>query len=492
MMMFCLRKRKWGFHCIISAKEALSKGVNYRVMWFSRIFKKHALVHIAIIFLITLLSLLVFSIRKDFSVTRQTFTVVLLVGFVVGFSGLLVTWWFAARTNRYLETFTAAVRSMSEGETHHRILVPQGDEFGTLARELEALSKHISLSKEQLSTNTQHQTAVLQSMIEGVIAVDGDFQILFANHAAGEILSFHPNDAAGRTFLEVVRSHDLYELVKRSLEQQKLCSSEVSWQADTLLTLEIHATPIPGSPRAGVVLVIQDISELKRLESLRQQFVANVSHELKTPLSSIKAYTETLLEGALHDKKHAMHFLQRIDGQADRLHELILDMLSITRIESGASAIEMKMLSLSPIVKAALLEIELRAQAKGIVLTNEFADKDFNLQADEEALQQILGNLLDNAIKYTPSGGSIVVRCYRDETVGVLEIIDTGTGIAEEHFERLFERFYRVDKARSRELGGTGLGLSIVKHLCQIMGGSVSVQSEPGKGSTFRVRLPLA
>jgi two-component system phosphate regulon sensor histidine kinase PhoR len=238
--------------------------------------------------------------------------------------------------------------------------------------------------------------------------------------------------------------------------------------------------------------VMHDVTELKRLEGLRQQFVANVSHELKTPLSSIKAYTETLLNGALEDPQHARHFLSRIDEQATRLHELILDLLSLARIESGQAALEIVDLPLSRVVAKCLRDHEERAKANGLTIENQVSDTLLKVRADEEGLQQILGNLIDNAIKYTPAGGSITIRCHEEAHQAVIEVADTGVGIESEHHSRLFERFYRADKARSRELGGTGLGLAIVKHLCQAMAGSVYVASKPGQGSVFGVRLPLS
>jgi two-component system phosphate regulon sensor histidine kinase PhoR len=290
-----------------------------------------------------------------------------------------------------------------------------------------------------------------------------------------------------------VRSYELRELVHQSLETGQPVHGEVTWHfRKKTLTLDVHATPIAGNPPPGVVLVLHDVTELKRLEGLRQQFVANVSHELKTPLSSIKAYTETLLNGALEDPQHARHFLTRIDDQASRLHELILDLLSLARIESGQAALEITNLPLQKVVAECLRDYEERARASGLAIVNQVDQSPLMVRADEEGLLQILGNLIDNAIKYTPAGGSITVRCREEANQAVIEVADTGVGIEPEHHSRLFERFYRADKARSRELGGTGLGLAIVKHLCHAMQGTVSVDSKPGQGSTFGVRLPLA
>ncbi len=238
--------------------------------------------------------------------------------------------------------------------------------------------------------------------------------------------------------------------------------------------------------------MLNDISELRRLERLRSEFVANVSHELKTPLSVIKACVETLLDGAIDDLEHRGPFLSRIAEQADRLHALILDLLSLARIESAAEAFTMEPVPLEPIVAGCLARHRARATTKNQTLE----DGEISAQAvawgDQEAIHQILDNLVDNAVKYTPEGGRIRVRCFTQGDVACLETSDDGIGIPEQDLPRIFERFYRVDKARSREMGGTGLGLSIVKHLVQAMQGTVQAQSQVGKGTTFVVRLPRA
>jgi two-component system phosphate regulon sensor histidine kinase PhoR len=244
------------------------------------------------------------------------------------------------------------------------------------------------------------------------------------------------------------------------------------------------------------VLVLHDNTDLRRLERLRQEFVANVSHELKTPLSIIKLCIETLLDGAVEDPKHRGLFLEQIDDQANRLHALILDLLSLARIESGVEVFEFQAVPLEPIACTCLEHHRARADGKQQTLevvpppgTKRDA---VAVWADEEAVGQILDNLVDNAVKYTPQGGRISVRWRAENGQVCLEVEDTGIGIPEQDLPRIFERFYRVDKARSRELGGTGLGLSIVKHLVQAMHGTVQAQSRVGKGTTFQIRLPHA
>jgi two-component system phosphate regulon sensor histidine kinase PhoR len=253
--------------------------------------------------------------------------------------------------------------------------------------------------------------------------------------------------------------------------------------------LALRATRLPGTPCPGVVLVLHDMTELRRLESLRREFVANVSHELKTPLAAIKGYAETLRLGAVHDPEHNLHFVRRIEEQADRLHQLILDILQVARIESGQEAFELRPVLVGAVVADAAAQFAEAATAKQIALATEVACPEAAVWADEEGLRTILNNLVDNALKYTPAQGQVVIRAAANGTRVRLEVHDTGIGIDEKDQARIFERFYRVDKARSRE-GGTGLGLSIVKHLALAFGGTVSVASQPDRGSTFCVELP--
>lgn len=427
---------------------------------------------------------------------RQQITAIqklaVLIGSVVTLAGLVAAYWLTKRAVGPIRVLADAAEEIAAGKYPPRIRVNTNDEFGMLARSFERMASELGSRESLLRESIQRQTTVLGGMVEGVIAVDEQQHVLFANAAAGSNLGFTPDKVEGLPLLEVVRSHELREIVHQSLESAKAVRGEITWHAHRkTLILDVQATPLAGMPTPGVVLVMHDITELERLENLRQQFVANVSHELKTPLSSIKAYTETLLNGALEDSQHARHFLTRIDEQASRLHELILDLLSLARIESGQATLEITDLPLKGVVGHCLRDYEQRATASGITIKDETYQSPLVVRADEEGLLQILGNLIDNAIKYTPPGGEITIRCREEGSQAVIEVADTGIGIDPVHHARLFERFYRVDKARSRELGGTGLGLSIVKHLCQAMQGTISVQSRPGHGSVFGVRLPL-
>lgn len=416
------------------------------------------------------------------------------MGLLTALAAVAATAWITALVTRPLRDLAAAADALVAGRYDHRLPVqaPNGDELGAVSRALTEASQRLARGERQLRSTSQTQATVLEGMSESVIAVDRGEHILFANASAGRLLGFRPEKVEGLPLLEAVRSHELREAVQKALRSKQLTNRELTWRVGAPRTFDVLATPLPGDPPPGVVLVLRDISEVKRLEHMRQQFIANVSHELKTPLSSIKAYTETLLGGARNDPAHCERFLNRIDEQAGRLQDLILDMLSLARIESGQAALDLADVSVARVVRRCIADYEPQAVARELVLENLATDANVRVHADEESLRQILSNLIDNAVKYTPAGGRVSIRCQANGRMADIEVADTGVGIAAEHHAHLFERFYRVDKARSRELGGTGLGLSIVKHLSQAMGGSVSVRSEVQKGSTFSVRLPLA
>jgi len=410
----------------------------------------------------------------------------------------VLAFWLARGFARPLQELTAAAEQIAAGKYGQKIYAAGQDEAGTLARAFNRMSERLAEQFVQLEEDRQQLRAVLSGMVEGVIAIDGQQRILFANERAAQLLEFQIPAAVGRKLWQVVRQRPLHDLVRRALASATPSQEELSWNAPATRNVTVHAAPLPGVPVRGAVLVLHDTSELHRLERLRRDFVANVSHELKTPLSVIKACVETLLDGAIDDDQHRGRFLQQIDEQADYLHALILDLISLGRIESGSEAFAFEAVPVEPLVTACLERHRARAAAKNQQLCGSAANGSANGQlpavawADEEALRQILDNLVDNALKYTPPGGRISVRWWAEQGQLCLEVEDTGIGIPEHDLPRIFERFYRVDKARSRELGGTGLGLSIVKHLVGAMQGTVRATSRLGQGTTFSVRLPEA
>jgi two-component system phosphate regulon sensor histidine kinase PhoR len=418
--------------------------------------------------------------------------------------------WIISRILRPVPALAEAAEAIVAGDYRHRVYIGNHDEFGALGRTLNRLSQELDGRMSLVNQSGDRQSTVLGGMIEGVIAVDNRQRIVLSNDAAGRLFAFRPPAAEGRPLLEVVRNHALSTAVKNALssgQSQRLeTKSSIPNPASSNQHIDIHVQPLPGSPSPGVVIVMHDTTELRRLEALRRDFVANVSHELKTPLSSIRAYAETLRNGALHDPEAGQRFLARIEEQSDRLHHLILDLLMIARIESDQQAFEITSIDVAEVVAACLEGHRQAAQTKGIALNVLAPPGPCRARADREGLREILDNLVDNAIKYTPGGGTVSIswrsaeRGARNEdsvpdtlhpaSCILISTTDTGIGIKPEDQRRVFERFYRVDKARSRELGGTGLGLAIVKHLAQAFGGTVAVESTVGQGSKFTVELP--
>ncbi len=404
---------------------------------------------------------------------------------------LVVTLWIVAPIARSVTTLTQAAESVAKGDYKSPVYVSNRDEIGQLARSFNRMRVEMDSREGQLRDTNQRLSTVLGGMTDGVIAVNNQEQVLFANAAAGRLMGFAPAEAQGRSLLEVVRHHTLREAVLelQVAPGQRHLELELGEASDDL-TLAVNATSLPD--HAGVVLVFTNLTERRRLEAMRRDFVANVSHELKTPLSSINAYAETLLNGAIDDPAHRGEFVAQIAEQADRLQELILDLLSLARIESGQQALDLGPVLVAHVVDSCLKDCAHAADAKRIEFALDGQNPQAAVRAEDAGLRQILSNLIDNAIKYTPEGGRVTVRWSVESKAVSISVEDTGIGIPVELQSRVFERFFRVDKARSRELGGTGLGLAIVKHLTQRFGGTVQVESQPHRGSQFTVTLPAA
>jgi two-component system phosphate regulon sensor histidine kinase PhoR len=382
----------------------------------------------------------------------------------------------------------AAARRIASGDFEHRIYAGSRGELAPLTRAMNEMSEQLAVRTARLTAESEQLRTILGGMIEGVIAIDGDQRVIFVNERATRLLDLQP-PVAGRGLYEIVRHRTLQDVAKRALAESALCRAELTLTGSPALSLTVHAARLPGPPGRGAVLVLHDTSELRRLERIRQEFVANVSHELKTPLSVISACVETLQSGAKDDAEPRDMFLGRIAEQGERLHTLILDLLSLARIESGDELFEYEAVPVGDLAAACVVRHRSRAESQGLTLDSA-GDASCRAWADGEAVREILDNLVDNALKYTPAGGRVAVRWRDDGEQAIIEVEDSGVGIPAADLPRIFERFYRVDKARSRELGGTGLGLAIVKHLAQAMNGQVAAVSQVNVGSTFTVRLP--
>jgi len=336
----------------------------------------------------------------------------------------------------------------------------------------------------------EHQQVIFDSMIEGLLLLDQHGRIQLANRAFIDLFGL-TSDIRGCTIIEALRLHELAALVTPLETQKRVLGFEMKLPGPTERWLQINAAAIfnGGGNRHGTVLVFHDLTLLKRLENARQEFVANVSHELRPPLSLIKGYSETLLDGAKDNPEVATKFLTTIDRNAERLKLLIEDLLAISELETGRVRLNLQTVALGPALAKVLEDFKGRAAAKSVTLVNQAPD--LPVRADPDRLEQVLGNIVDNAIKYGRTSG-VVTLSARPTDAGQVEVSvhDDGPGIPLDALERIFERFYRVDKARSREQGGTGLGLAIVKHLVQSHGGRVWATSQPGRGATFFFTIP--
>ena len=395
-----------------------------------------------------------------------------------------------------LHSLRLGAERFARGDLDTRVPVPHSEELGVLAQSLNEMASQMQNRYASQTAHTYELEALLSSMVESVLAVDGETRILKLNPAAAALFKAPVAACEGRILQEVIRNRDLNEFVARTLKRDGVIEGEIVLFDGEERYLQAHGTPLRNAAgkSIGGVVVLNDVTRLRRLESARSEFAANVSHELRTPITSIIGYVETLQDGALESPEDAARFIAIIARQAQRLNALIEDLLALSRIERGGETggIELTTAPLHEVLRDSLAECAARANENDIRL--ELIEEHEDLQAAMNAalLQQALVNLIDNAVAHSDAGGVVRVSARRDRGNLVIEVADEGCGIAKEHLPRLFERFYRVDEDRARRKGGTGLGLAIVKHVIRVHDGQVTVDSELGHGSTFRITLPDA
>jgi two-component system phosphate regulon sensor histidine kinase PhoR len=378
------------------------------------------------------------------------------------------------------------------------VRVSSTDELESLSKAIGEMGAQLRNKVEEISKEKDYLQTILKGMTEGVLVVDGRGRILMVNDALRRLLSLS-KDVSDKMPLEIIRNAELEGAIRKAFQDGENIALELDLDKCGEKTIEVNVVSIlPSSRRMvedsegirGAIAVFHDITRLKELEKIRQDFVANVSHELRTPLTTIKGYAETLLEGGLKEDQ-AFQFVQVIKRHTDRLTKIVEDLLMLSRFETKEFQLKMEAIPLRDFVDDVVEFVKEPAERKEISLSRNEFPSSLAVLADRSHLEQILINLLDNAIKYTPEGGRVVVSAVEKDSKDIqFSVEDNGIGIPKEDLSRIFERFYRVDKGRSKELGGTGLGLSIVKHLVQAHGGRVWVESQPGKGSTFYFTLP--
>jgi len=401
-----------------------------------------------------------------------------------------IAYFFSRSFTRRVNSLKAFAENLDKRSVAGRALVHENDELGDLGRSLDRTGARLRELVDRLSLESARRESILASMVEGVLAVDSELRITFCNDSFRRVVGSSESIPENQSLLEVLRDPELLSMFTHVLESRQPMKRRVRLAGAEGRSFEVQVTPLAGTVRGGAIAIFYDITDLERLERVRRDFVANVSHELRTPLTAISGYAETLLEGALEDQENNRKFVEIIKSHATRLGNIASDLLALSELESDRPPAESRPVSVSAAVETALKIIEPAAQLRGVTV-NRGKQDEAEVLAERGRLEQALVNLLDNAVKFNRRGGEVRLDVTR-ETEGNIRIVvaDTGIGIPSTDLSRVFERFYRVDKARSREMGGTGLGLSIVKHVIERMNGTISMESQLGKGSTFTIRLP--
>lgn len=401
--------------------------------------------------------------------------------------------WLSRRISRPLREMRRAAERFGRGDYSRRVYVEGAAEYVDLARAMNAMAGEIEQRLRQVNRHRQEIESILASMKEGVLAIDSGDQILFLNQSARKMFNVQPEQEKERLVQESIRHAPLQRLLERSRAGEALSPEDCLMQGldGQMLQVEINRLRDENGADRGELLVLSDVTQLHRLETVRRDFVSNVSHELRTPITSIKGFVETLREGAINDAEASSRFLEIIERQADRLNAIITDLLALSRLEREGEQerIEAGLIQICPFLNAIVQHFQPQSAAKQISIEVECWG-DISVRGNQPLLEQAVGNLLDNAIKYSPAGKVVTIRVEQETDVLRILVIDQGAGIPAADLPRIFERFYRVDPGRSREVGGTGLGLSIVKHIVKLHKGMIDVSSSIGEGSVFTISLP--
>lgn len=433
------------------------------------------------------------SLEEVYRVSRFLWKWILATGLVVFLVAGLISFMAASSLTKPLQEIALTAGQIAQGRYSERLRSRRWTgEIKVLAEAFNRMAGNLEDFIHQLTGRKRLLETILGSMDDSLIAVDAEGRVMVLNPPAAELFGVSEAQAAGRHLLEVVRHEGLFHLVDAVLQQGQTVRQELTLYTPHEKHFKVHVTPLAAENSRGAVAVLRDMTDVRRAEQMRREFVANVSHELRTPLTSIAGYVETLLGGAYQDPAVNLRFLGIIQREAERLKKLIEDLLQLSRIESAKGQSAPVPVDVAAVASRAANLLATALKERDQQLIYDFPEHLSPALAVEDSLEQVFLNLIDNAGKYSPPGTSITIRAEEDETHVACSVIDQGTGIPPEALPRIFERFYRVDKARTREVPGTGLGLALVKHLVDGMGGTVEVRSELGKGSRFTVRLPKA
>jgi two-component system phosphate regulon sensor histidine kinase PhoR len=417
-----------------------------------------------------------------------------LAGLLVALAAAGVSLWISRRITRPIEAMKQSAGYFAGGDLSRRLDAPDSEEMAGLADALNQMAAQLDRRINTIISQRNELETVLASMREGVIAVDNEEKIINMNAAAAAFFNCQPEEIQSRDLQEVIRNSALQQFVRNSISSKALAEDDISLYQNGEKTLHMQSSPLLDANKepVGTLVVFNDVTQFRRLENMRRDFVANVSHEIKTPLTAIKGFVETLHQGSVDNPDEAERFLGIIKKHVDRLSSIIEDLLSLSRIEQEdeGKTLELEDGYVKDVFQSAMQICRSKAEEKNIAISLECEDK-ISAQYDATLLEQAVVNLLDNAIKYSEPESTIHLQAQQNTSEIEIRVKDQGMGIAKKHLPRLFERFYRVDKARSRTMGGTGLGLAIVKHIAQAHGGNVTVESTLGQGSAFTIHLPL-
>jgi two-component system phosphate regulon sensor histidine kinase PhoR len=414
----------------------------------------------------------------------------LLIALIAAGISLLIS----RRISRPIEEMKKGADHFADGDLTHRLAAPDSEELASLAEALNQMAAQLDRRIKTIVSQHNELETVLASMLEGVIAVDNEERIINMNAAAVEFFDCDPEKYQGRDLQEVIRNSALQQFVRRAISSKVPKEDDIGLYHNGEKTLHLQSSPLLDANKdpIGTLVVFNDVTQLRRLENMRRDFVANVSHEIKTPLTAIKGFVETLHQGSVDNPEEARRFLGIIQKHVDRLSSIVEDLLDLSRIEQEdeGKTVNLEEGNIGQVFRSVLQLCRPKAEEKNITVTI-VGDDRISARFDSSLLEQAMVNLLDNAIKYSEPESVIRLKAQRNGSEIKISVEDQGIGIAKKHLPRLFERFYRVDKARSRKMGGTGLGLAIVKHIAQAHGGNVTVDSTLGKGSTFTIHLPV-
>lgn len=432
------------------------------------------------------LSLPLQAIQNNIRQVQQAIAIFTIIAAIVA---VLLAMVIANQTTRPLRELSQAVDRLAAGDMGKRIVPKTSDEVGQLTKTFNRMGEQLTSEINALETEQEKLSAVLNEMSDGVLIVDKGGKIQLMNPAAGNMFGVTSDEAMGRSLIEAFRQYQLVDLWRKCRETNETQVMLVEIPAKKLY-LQTVATSLGKALPENTLLLFQNLTRVRQLETIRQDFISNISHELRTPLSSLKAITETLLETGLDDPPAARRFLERMETEVDALSLMVTELLELTRIESGRVPLKMEAVSSLHLIDEAVERLKLQAERAGLTINTTCQDDLPPVLADPSRLEQVLVNLLHNAIKFTPNGGTITVNCQLSDEKMLFSVQDTGIGIPAEDLTRIFERFYKTDRARSS--GGTGLGLAIARHLVGAHGGQIWAESDEGQGSTFYFTVPIA